>query len=526
MIDDLVKAARRGQRRAILLGMASAALAALAAVALLAMSGWFLTGAAIAGLAGAAAVKAFNYLVPSAAIRALAILRTLSRYGERLFSHQAMLFALAEVRTRLFARLVAAPPSAALIRARGDVAARLGEDVQTLEEALLRTTLVPSGVATLTGSCALVLLAGIVPAVILFVAAIGSALVARTIGARSIAPALAAESAALGRLKQRYVGMASGGDDLIVYGLGSEVRAALADAGTPLHTARVALARTDAAIGVVHWALTGGAVAGVIAASTASPPLVALAALAAAAAMEIAGAIIRLDLQRWKSRGARARLNAMFPEPGTPREYPVPSDRKIEITLHGARHLIEPGSRVALTGASGSGKTRILETLAGLRDDAPEPVAIGDVPAARLPLATRRILFSLAAQDAAMIAGSVADNLSLARPGLGRAAMAEALSLACVDDVVAALPGGLDCWLGDDGARLSGGQRKRLSLARALLAGRPWLLLDEPSEGLDAPTEARLAGNLGTWLERTGTGLILVSHRPAMLGLVSRRLRL
>jgi ATP-binding cassette subfamily C protein CydC len=104
--------------------------------------------------------------------------------------------------------------------------------------------------------------------------------------------------------------------------------------------------------------------------------------------------------------------------------------------------------------------------------------------------------------------------------------MAEALSLACVDDAVAALPGGLDCWLGDDGARLSGGQRKRLSLARALLAGRPWLLLDEPSEGLDAPTEARLAANLDTWLERTGTGLILVSHRSAMLGLVSRRLRL
>ena len=136
MIEALLRSARAGQRRAVLLGMAAAAVAALSAIGLLAVSGWFLTGAAIAGLTGAAAVKAFNYLVPSAAIRGLAILRTLSRYGERLFSHQAMLFALAEVRAALFARLIAAPPATALLHNRGDVAARLGGDVETLEEAL------------------------------------------------------------------------------------------------------------------------------------------------------------------------------------------------------------------------------------------------------------------------------------------------------------------------------------------------------------------------------------------------------
>ena len=81
-------------------------------------------------------------------------------------------------------------------------------------------------------------------------------------------------------------------------------------------------------------------------------------------------------------------------------------------------------------------------------------------------------------------------------------------------------------WLGGDGARLSGGQRRHIALARALLADRPWLVLDEPSEGLDSATEARLVDNLARWLDQTGTGLILVSHRPAMITLTDRRISL
>jgi ATP-binding cassette subfamily C protein CydC len=101
-----------------------------------------------------------------------------------------------------------------------------------------------------------------------------------------------------------------------------------------------------------------------------------------------------------------------------------------------------------------------------------------------------------------------------------------ALDVACLDREIRSMPLQLESWIGDGGSRLSGGQRKRLSLARALLAGRPWLLLDEPSEGLDPEAEVRLVSQLDRWLAATGTGLIVVSHRPALWALAPRRLDL
>lgn len=118
-----------------------------------------------------------------------------------------------------------------------------------------------------------------------------------------------------------------------------------------------------------------------------------------------------------------------------------------------------------------------------------------------------------------MLIGSVADNLRIARPGLGEAEMWEALETAQLKKRISRSECGLDTPVSEGGGILSGGERKRLSLARALLAGRPWLLLDEPSEGLDAATEQALVGSLRNWLDCTGTGLVLVSHRKAPLDL-------
>ena len=125
-----------------------------------------------------------------------------------------------------------------------------------------------------------------------------------------------------------------------------------------------------------------------------------------------------------------------------------------------------------------------------------------------------------------MISGSVRDNLRLGDPAADEAALWAVLAEVALADKVRALPRGLDNWIGEGGDQLSGGERRRLGLARAYLRPAPWLLLDEPTEGLDADTERRVVAALGARLERTGQGAVIVSHRPAPLALCPRRLSL
>jgi len=161
-----------------------------------------------------------------------------------------------------------------------------------------------------------------------------------------------------------------------------------------------------------------------------------------------------------------------------------------------------------------------------LRDARPGRIVIDGVDIDDMSTSQARALFAYAPQDAALTSGTARETLRQGASDADEAALWVALADAGLDARVRGLPGGLDAWLGDAGERLSGGERRRLSLARAYLRPAPWLLLDEPTEGLDGATEAFVVERLRARLARTGQGLIAVTHRPAVLALGDRAVRL
>jgi ATP-binding cassette subfamily C protein CydC len=316
--------------------------------------------------------------------------------------------------------------------------------------------------------------------------------------------------------------------EIAVYGLAGRVSADVMVQAAELDRVRTQMVRGEAWLAGVLVAagpVLAAAVAGLAALSGAGAAATALAVLAAAGGAEAQGAFVRARGRDAALATARGRLEGLAETPAA-----VGGAQPDGEALQIEGHRLQPGARLGLVGASGSGKTRLLETLAGWRSDAPQPLLLGGVDVRAMEFASLASRFALVPQAPALMAGSVADNLRLAAPGLSEADLWAALDVACLADDVRAMADGLETWLGEGAGQLSGGQRKRLALARALLAaeagGRAWLLLDEPSEGLDALTEAEVVRRLGDWLERTGTGAIVASHRAAPLGLVGDVLRL
>lgn len=524
VLDQLIAEEKRRQAGLLWLAGVSAAVAAVAAVVLLGISGWFITGAALAGGAGMAAVHLFNFLLPSAMIRLLAILRTAFRYLERLMGHQAALGALAVIRPRVFAGLAAAPPKAALGYSAGEVSARFIQDVDAIEGMFIRQSAHVGAAASLVAGVALTALAGWSTAVVVVVFAILSALAAREAGRRAATGPASEIRSAVGRLKDVVAHMASAAPELRCYGLEGWAADQVAAEDERLIRARRTLARLAGGSAVVQAVLTGvAAVCVLIVARPASTPLAALAVLATAMTMEGVQALVRSLEQDSDARAAAARIEPVL-------SHAVSPSSRLRLTAPGlelsdADVRLKVGDRLGVGGPSGIGKTTLLEQLMALRDAPRAAIRLGDLELADLDPQVARATFSYAGQDPVLLTGTVRDNLRLAARNADDDALWAALADAALDERVRRLPSGLDTWLGEGAGRLSGGERRRLALARALLRPAAWLLLDEPTEGLDAATEAKVLKGLDRHLAASGQGLIVVSHRPAPLALCGRVLK-
>ncbi|MFE9395596.1 thiol reductant ABC exporter subunit CydD [Streptomyces flavidovirens] len=197
---------------------------------------------------------------------------------------------------------------------------------------------------------------------------------------------------------------------------------------------------------------------------------------------------------------------------------------RTEASLDSASLVVREGETVAVVGPSGVGKSTLLNVLLGFAPVDEGRVVVGDGPGA-VDLATVsmerwRERIAWVPQRPHLFAGTIAENVRLARPDADDAAVVAALRDAGAYDFVAALPHGVETRLGEDGAGLSAGQRQRLALARAFLADRPLLLLDEPTANLDGETEAGIVDAVRRLA--AGRSVVLVVHRPALLAVADR----
>lgn len=528
----------KSRPRLLRMGAALAVVTVLMGMGLLGLSGWFITATGLAGLQASSAI-AFDVFQPSAGIRLLALGRTGARYAERLVTHDATLAVLADLREQLFRGWARPEAARQLLQRPAQLLFRLTADIDALESLYLRV-LVP--VAAALGAA---LLAGVVLGFLqLWLGAALALWLLLTGGGIAWALARRAQSAAVWRargmeaLRAQAVDLVAGQTELAMAGRLDAQCEALASADQRLARADDTLNRLEVRAGFAYGVVGTLTLVGVLAAVGAlagqgalSAPAAALALLLALTATEPFAALRRGALEAGRTLLAARRLapqmvaTAPTSAPASvstllPSVPPtLPADTALDLRGVTLAHAGSPvavftalslrvpvGERVAVVGASGAGKSTVLAAIAG--ELAPLQ---GSVQALPCSLLTRRTeLF----QD------SLRENLRLADPEASDARLWQVLQAAGLAGDVHALAKGLDTRLGEGGLGLSGGQSRRLALARLLLRDPPLWLLDEPTEALDALTADDVLQRLAQ--AAAGRTLLISTHLRREAALADR----
>ncbi|GAA2625061.1 ABC transporter ATP-binding protein [Actinomadura fulvescens] len=465
------------------------------------------------------------------ALAGLVVLRAVATWRQMDLSHDLAYRVLAELRVRIYDGLARSAPARIAGRRSGDLAATAMNDIEKLEFFYAHTTaqLVASSLVVGAGTIALGVLD---PWLALAVLTTAAALMAhpllddrgRTARGEEVRTATA-------RLSADAVETVDGMRELLARNAFDRHRIRLADAGDRLALAQRAEARHDGAFTAVQDVLVVLALIAVVAAGkgTWAPAALALAVSILAPVAASADAL----RQAGSLRAAAARVQAATTTPPTAppsrRPRPLPGGplgvhlRNVHFSygatpvLRGLDLAVPPGSTIALVGASGAGKTTLAHLMARFWDptegtveltSANEAVDLRDLTDDDL-----RSAIALVGQDAALFHGTLRDNLRMAAPQADAERLDHVIERCGVDRIAATLPDGLDSLVGERGATLSGGQRARVALARALLTDPRVLILDEATAHIDTLGDAELARRLAT----SDTTTIVIAHRPATI---------
>ena len=513
------------------LGVVLAILTLLASIGLLTLSGWFLSASAVAGFAG---LYSFNYMLPAAGVRGTAITRTAGRYFERLVSHDATFRVLQHLRVDTFSKLLPLSPAGLARYRQGELLNRVVADVDTLDHLYLRVisplvgafvviVVVTLGLSLLDVHLALVL--GGIMLLTLFLLPPLFYRAGKTTGENL--------THLRGEYRQQLTAWLQGQAELTVFGASQRYRHQMETTELNWHEAQRKQSELTALSQALMLLIGGGAVVAMLwmasggVGDNAKPgALIALFVFCALAAFEalapvtgafqhlgqvIASALRITEITGQKpevcfteqTRECSAQLSL------TLENVSFSYEDKAQKALDGLNLSIPAGAHVAVLGRTGCGKSTLLQLLTRAWDPQQGTIRFNDIPLAQFSEAALRSNVSVVPQRVHLFSATLRDNLLLAAPSATDETLCTMLEKVGLNKLLE--DEGLNRWLGEGGRQLSGGELRRLAIARALLHDAPLMLLDEPTEGLDATTESQILDLLAK--EMQGKTMVMVTHR-------------
>ncbi|HHT2830573.1 heme ABC transporter ATP-binding protein/permease CydC [Klebsiella aerogenes] len=513
------------------LGVALAIVTLLASIGLLTLSGWFLSASAVVGVAG---IYSFNYMLPAAGVRGAAIIRTAGRYFERLVSHDATFRVLQHLRVATFSKLLPLSPAGLARFRQGELLNRIVADVDTLDHLYLRV------ISPLVGALVVILVVTIGLSVL-------DVTLALTLGGIMLATLLLLPplfyragkptgehiTQLRGQYRQQLTSWLQGQAELMLFNASDRYREQMEKTEqrwqeaqrrqaelTALSQALMLLIGGIAVIAMLWMASDG------VGGNSQPGALIALFVFCALAAFEalapVTGAFQHLG-QVIASARRITQITEQQPEVTFSQQTPQ-SFSQVALTLNEVTFSypqqsapalkdislqVAAGEHIAILGRTGCGKSTLLQLLTRAWDPANGQIQLNGQPLSALSETTLRQAMSVVPQRVHLFSATLRDNLLLAAPQASDGELANILERVGLEKLLE--DSGLNSWLGEGGRQLSGGELRRLAIARALLHDAPLMLLDEPTEGLDATTESQILDLLSEVMhEKT---VLMVTHR-------------